>query len=209
MAHRTWFWNVVAKRYFRQAIADPAAYKTKLDMTQAHLRPDMRLFEFGCGTGSTALVHAPLVQHVSAIDISPKMIDIARMQAAQKGIANADFHVSAIQEWPSPEQPYDMVLGMSIFHLLTDRQAVLRKIYDELADDGLFVSSTSCIADMGGLAPRLLPAATRLGLLPILRVFSAEQLVQEMQGAGFEVVETFHPAPDKAIFLICRKVALS
>lgn len=210
----------MARRYFRQAIADPAAYETKLDMTRAHLKPTMRLFEFGCGTGSTALLHAPLVKHIDALDVSPKMIDIAREQAAEKKITNVDFHVGAIQDWPQqgvPREsnahesnaresgPYDMVLGLSILHLLADRQAVLRQVHAQLTDGGLFVSSTSCIADMGGLVPRLLPIATRLGLVPILRIFTADELIADMERAGFEIIETFRPGPDQAIFLICRK----
>jgi cyclopropane fatty-acyl-phospholipid synthase-like methyltransferase len=37
---------------------------------------DMEVLEFGCGTGSTAIVHAPHVKELRAIDISEKMIGI-------------------------------------------------------------------------------------------------------------------------------------
>ncbi len=31
----------------------------------------------GCGTGTTALIHAPFVKHITGIDISPNMLEIA------------------------------------------------------------------------------------------------------------------------------------
>ena len=77
----TRFWDRIANRYSRTPIADEATYQTKLRITQDHLRPDMDVLEFGCGTGSTALVHAPVVNRILAIDISSKMIGIARDKA--------------------------------------------------------------------------------------------------------------------------------
>ena len=44
----------------------------------------MEVLEFGCGTGGTAIIHAPYVKHIRAIDISGNMIAIA------KGKAEAD-----------------------------------------------------------------------------------------------------------------------
>jgi cyclopropane fatty-acyl-phospholipid synthase-like methyltransferase len=41
----------------------------------------MELLEFGCGTGGTAIIHAPHVKHIRAIDISPRMIEIAKSRA--------------------------------------------------------------------------------------------------------------------------------
>ena len=59
MFQRSWFWDRLAKRYARMPVADQAAYETKLEKTRAFLRPDSRVLEFGCGTGSTAILHAP------------------------------------------------------------------------------------------------------------------------------------------------------
>jgi ubiquinone/menaquinone biosynthesis C-methylase UbiE len=41
----------------------------------------MEVLEFGCGTESTAIAHAPYVKHIQALDISSKMIDIAQGKA--------------------------------------------------------------------------------------------------------------------------------
>jgi len=75
------FWDRIADRYSRKPVADEAAYQKKLQVTREYLRPDMEVLEFGCGTGSTAIVHAPCVKQIRAIDVSAKMIEIARHKA--------------------------------------------------------------------------------------------------------------------------------
>jgi len=55
------FWDKVAERYSRQPVADEAAYQEKLQVTREYFQPYMEVLEFGCGTGSTAIEHAPYV----------------------------------------------------------------------------------------------------------------------------------------------------
>lgn len=70
-------WNRSAARYARRPIADQSAYLKKIALTQSYFRPDMDVLEFGCGTGSTAPIHAPKVRSYLATDASPRMIEIA------------------------------------------------------------------------------------------------------------------------------------
>ena len=102
-AWATHFWNWTAERYSRQAIADEASYQKKLAITQKYLTPDMHVVEFGCGTGSTAIVHAPAVKTYHAIDVSEKMIEIARGKAAEAGISNLSFTVGTLEEANVPD----------------------------------------------------------------------------------------------------------
>ena len=73
MAQPTKFWDKIADHYSKQPIADEAAYQKKLQVTQAYFQPEMEVLEIGCGTGSTALIHAPYVKHIRAIDFSANM----------------------------------------------------------------------------------------------------------------------------------------
>ena len=78
------FWNRSAARYAQRPIADQNAYLRKIALTQKYLNPEMDVLEFGCGTGSTALIHAPRVRSYLATDASPRMIDIARKRKTEK-----------------------------------------------------------------------------------------------------------------------------
>ncbi|MCZ6888996.1 MAG: class I SAM-dependent methyltransferase, partial [Gammaproteobacteria bacterium] len=110
------FWDRIAPRYSKQPVADEAAYQNKLQVTREYLRPDMQVLEFGCGTGSTAITHAPHVKHIQAIDISAKMIEIAQRKADANNVENITFKRSTIDEFGAPDQTFDAVLGLSILH---------------------------------------------------------------------------------------------
>ncbi len=74
MAESDKFWDKTAARYAKSSVSDEATYQKKLGETQSFFRPNMRIVEFGCGTGTTAVHHAPHVQHIDAIDISENML---------------------------------------------------------------------------------------------------------------------------------------
>ena len=69
------FWDKFALRYAKSPVSDKVTYQRKLTETQAYLAPDKHILEFGCGTGTTAIYHAPYVQYVDALDISENMQD--------------------------------------------------------------------------------------------------------------------------------------
>ena len=64
MAQSAEFWNKVAEKYARRPIADETAYQQKLRSTQDHFRHDMRILEFGCGTGGYDAVLGLSVLHL-------------------------------------------------------------------------------------------------------------------------------------------------
>ena len=136
------FWDRIAPSYSRRPVADEAAYQHKLEKTREYLTPEMSVFEFGCGTGTTGIHHAPYVKSVRAIDVSKNMIDIARGKAAAKNIGNVEFEVAGIEESSLRDNEYDVVMAHSILHLLTDVEPVLAKIHRTLKPGGVFVSST-------------------------------------------------------------------
>ena len=174
------FWDKIAERYSRRPVADEAAYQKKLQVTREYFRPDMEILEFGCGTGSTAIVHAPYVKNIQAIDISSKMLEIAQAKADAQQIGNINFICSTIEELNIPDESQDAVLGMSILHLLQDKEDVIAKVYKMLKPGGVFVSSTACLGDMMVLFriifKLIIPAGRLLGLMPLVKIFTSEEL---------------------------------
>jgi len=108
------FWDKIAERYAKKPVADEAAYQKKLEVTRQYFRPDMEVLEFGCGTGSTAIAHAPYVKHVRATDISAKMIEIAQGKADAAGIGNVSFERTTIEDLEVPDASLDVVMGHSM-----------------------------------------------------------------------------------------------
>ena len=199
------FWDRIAARYAKQPIDDEDAYRKKLATTRSYLRPEMRVLELGCGTGSTAIEHAPHVEHLHAVDISEKMLAIARERAAEAGVGNVHFTCAPLDEFDAGEACWDAVLALSVLHLLDDRVETLERIHRMLVPGGLFVSSTICLGDTRAYLRFIAPPLRMIGLVPYLEVFSASELEGEIRATGFSIEERYQPDPGSALFLVARK----
>lgn len=207
MTHPSRFWDRIAERYARRPVADQASYEKKLEITRGYLRPHMDLLEVGCGTGSTALILAPHVAHIRAIDFSARMIAIARGKADAQGIGNVTFEQAAIDDLALPDAGYDAVLAHNILHLLQNKEAVMARIYRALKPGGVFVTSTACVGDMMVLFRLAVPIGRLLGLFPPVRVFTRKQLTDSLCAAGFVIDRQWQPGRNKAVFIIAGKPA--
>lgn len=203
------FWNRIAERYSKSPVADEASYQEKLAKTREYFRPDMKVLEIGCGTGSTAIAHAPYVGHIRATDISSKMIGIARAKAQAATVSNVDFEVSSIADLHVPDGTQDAVLALSVLHLLEDEKAVIAMVHRMLKPGGVFITSTPCLRDAWkyvAVMALIGPLGKRLGLMPaVVRVFTLDALVAAMTDAGFEIAYKWRPAVDKAAFIVAKK----
>lgn len=203
------FWDRVAPGYSKQPIADAASYARKLTATQALMRPTMEVLEFGCGTGSTALEHAPHVARIVATDVSAAMIDIGRDKARRGGIDNVSFVQSDIEGFEAPRGSYDMVLALNLLHLLPDRAAALAKIHRLLKPGGIFVSSTVCLADRMGFLRLVIPVLQWIGKAPYVSFAGTSEVLAEVADAGFEVREHWNHGRANSLFLIAYRPAVN
>lgn len=205
MATKSKFWDRWAGRYAKSPISNQESYQKKLDVTRRYLTPESQVLEFGCGTGSTALLHAPFAEHIRATDFSQKMIEIAQDKATAQGIANVSFEQAEIETLNAPDGFFDMVMGHSILHLLDDRDPVIAKVFRLLKPGGVFVSSTVCLGGIGAPLRVLLRAGGKIGLLPPLRFFSGDAVLASMTGAGFGIDYQWATEGSKVIFIVARK----
>lgn len=207
MVKSTQFWNKIADKYAKQPIADEAAYQKKLTVTRNYFCLDMEVLEIGCGTGSTAILHAPYVKHIRAIDFSANMLTIARGKAEAKQIDNVTFEQSTIEELDVPDQSLDAVLALSILHLLRDKEGAIAKVYQMLKPGGIFVSSTICMGNtMRWFKPVALIGRV-LGVLPFVEVLTTQELADSLTQADFELDYQWQPSKEKAIFIVAKKPA--
>ena len=200
------FWDRIARRYSRKAVPDQAAYETKLQKTESYLRPDDRVLEIGCGTGTTALHHAPKAGQILATDISARMIDIARDKARAAGVDNVRFEVSSIDALDASPGQYDVILAHSILHLVADVPGTLHQLHRMLKPGGLLISNTQCIADTAAWLAWVAPLGRTLGVLPRVNVFSEQEFLQWLGDAGFDFEEIWQPKPKASHYIVARAV---
>lgn len=206
MGKGAFIFDLMAERYARTPIANPAAYEKKLEITRKYLTPHDSVFEFGCGTGSTALLHAPYVRDIYAVDYSTKMIEIADRKRVEGAVENAKFEVADINEMQIQQETYDIVLGLNILQLMEDIDSAITKASAMLKPGGYFISSSVCMTRPPGIWGLVVPLMATLQLIPRLQGFTEQQLLESMKAAGLEIVEQYNPE-DKvvSVFLVARK----
>lgn len=206
MDRSTRFWDRTAERYAKSPIRDEASYRERLERTREYLRPDMEVLELGCGTGTVALEHAPHVKHVHGVDLSSKMIEIARRKAAEAGASNVTFARSSVEEL-ADDRRFHAVLALNVLHLVVDRDAVLKKALGMLEPGGVFVSNTACLGDRMRFLALVAPLGRMLGLLPRVAVFTRAELETSLVAAGFEILDRWSPDKGPSFFVVARKPA--
>lgn len=206
MAQTAHFWDRHATGYAKRPVGDETAYQKKLKVTQGYLRPGMDVLEFGCGTGTTALHHAPFVRHVRATDLSGKMLQIARAKAEAADIQNVTFEQSSVEALTADDASYDVVMGHSILHLVDNRQAVMAKVFRLLKPGGVFVSSTVCLGGTMWALRLILPIGRFFRLVPMVKFLTVDDLENSLTEAGFRIDYQWQPDKSKAVFIVAKKV---
>ncbi|MGI9221950.1 MAG: class I SAM-dependent methyltransferase [Woeseiaceae bacterium] len=199
------FWDRIADRYSRKPVPDEAIYQEKLRITREHLGPESSVLEIGCGTGSTAIAHAPRVKSIRAVDISARMIEIAKEKAQAAGVTNILFEQASVDEIDVAYQSQDVVLALSILHLVEDRDDALKLAFEALKPGGVLVSSTACLGDNLKIFKYIGPIGRFLGLIPTVRVFTVQELKDSLTGAGFEIEHDWQPGRNTGVFIVARK----
>ena len=79
------------------------------------LRPTDHVLDVGCGDGEVAVAVAEHVERLHGMDIRPARVQLAKQLAAERGISNASFEASAIQDYPFAPRSWDVTLFMRVW----------------------------------------------------------------------------------------------
>ena len=85
------FWDTASKKYDKTEQRFEYIHSKSRENTKKYLKDDDVVLDYGCGTGTTACALAHHVKQIHAIDISSKMIEIAKQKAIVGKIENVNF----------------------------------------------------------------------------------------------------------------------
>ena len=102
--------ETIVERWKRHTVDSHAAHLIP------HLKPGLRVLDFGCGPGtiSAGLARAVDPGELHGIDMEASQIDIARSIAEAGGHDNATFHVGDVTDLPFEDSSFDMAHGHAI-----------------------------------------------------------------------------------------------
>lgn len=184
------------------------------------LRAGIRAGDVGCGTGHAVNLMAREFPRstFTGYDLSRDAIGRARAEARDMGLANARFEEMDVTHFPAIP-PFDLLTSFDAIHDQRDPAAVLARIHQALAPDGVYLMieprASSRLED--NIGNPFAPYMYGMSVLHCMTVSLAEggtglgtawgqQLARSMLAeAGFASVEVVDaPGPQNNIF-ICRK----
>ncbi len=136
-------------------------------MDRVELR-DARVLDVGCGAGLLSEAMAQAGAGVTAIDLAPELVKVARLHALESG-AQVDYRVQAVEELAAGEPgAFDAVTCMEMIEHVPDPLSVIHACAQALRPGGrLFVSTLNRTPAAFALAivgaeyiARLLPKGT-------------------------------------------------
>ncbi|MDD2402306.1 MAG: class I SAM-dependent methyltransferase [Clostridia bacterium] len=97
------------------------------------------ILEIGTGTGELALDFSAYCRKVIAIDVSPRMIELAQKKAKSQNKSNVEFQNAGFLTYESTEG-FDAIVTQLSLHHLPDywKMIALRRSYEILKDGGKF-----------------------------------------------------------------------
>ena len=105
-----------------------------------HVPADARVLDVGCGSGwATRLLAEYAVNgHVTGIDISDEMIDLAR--ATSQSFANVEFQVASAEQLPFSDNEFTHAFSMESLYYYANTSKALGEVFRVLKTGGLFVA---------------------------------------------------------------------
>lgn len=118
------------------------------------MMPDLKgkkVLDLGCGFGEHCKQFIGYgAQKVVGIDISKKMLDIAKKENSDPKITYVNMPMEEIRQL---NEQFDVVVSSLAFHYVEDFAGVVKSIYDMLDTDGVFIFSQEnplCTCHSGG-----------------------------------------------------------
>jgi 2-polyprenyl-3-methyl-5-hydroxy-6-metoxy-1,4-benzoquinol methylase len=183
------FWDRTADYYDQEEKKDEWSYRKFIEKAKNYLKESDIVLDFGCGTGQVCNEIADDVEMIYAIDISSKMIDIARSRAAQRKIHNINYVYTTIFEERFKGDSFDAIMVFNVLHLLDNSQWVIQRLYELLKPGGYIISATPCMGEKP-LLNSLFSIGSRIGITPEIKSFKTCELDNIFIQGNFEIIET-------------------
>ena len=150
--------------------------------------PGETVVDIGCGAGADLCIAALLVGasgQAIGLDLTPAMVEKARVNAQQAGLHNVTVHEANIEKLPLPTASADVVISNGSINLTQDKTAVIREIHRILRPGGR-LQFADVVRRNAGCA-----ATTKDGSWAdcVAGTLPPEQFLELLQAAGFEQIE--------------------
>ena len=155
----------------------------------ADLHEGERVLDLGSGGGADVFLSAHRVGptgKVYGLDMTDEMLDRARRNAAQAGVANVEWLKGYIEDVPLADASVDVIISNCVINLSADKPQVIRESFRVLRPGGRFaVSDVIADADMDEATRRDMDQWTGC----IAGALTSDEFESALSSAGFTEIE--------------------
>ncbi len=153
--------------------------------------PSARVLDLACGPGIVAEAIAPHVRGVVGIDMTPRMIELARQRFSGAHLDNGLFMVASAEDLPFDGASFDQVVTRLSLHHLADPTAVLTGARRVLRASGRLIVADVISSESTDEA-MLHNTLERLRDPTHVRMLSPDELLSAIKRAGFTITREQH-----------------
>ncbi len=95
-----------------------------------------KVLDFGCGTGTTALLLSPFVKSIVGVDLSKGMLDVFQKKIKDFNVKNIDVKNKDILNGDFGEKDFDLIITAMTFHHLKNPEKAFKKLSNYLKKGG-------------------------------------------------------------------------
>jgi len=159
------------------------------------LKPGETVVDLGSGGGIDCFLAAKMVGEtgkVIGIDMTIKMVELARENAEKLEAHNVLFKLAPIEAIPMPDAQADVVISNCVLALVPDKPRVLAEAFRVLKPGGrMFLSD---MVTVGDLPDDVVTDATQW-VACVAGAEDRDKYLQQISDAGFETPETISDVP--------------
>jgi ubiquinone/menaquinone biosynthesis C-methylase UbiE len=179
----------------------------------SHVREGLRVLDVGCGTGALAVLAAKRGASVKAIDVNPRLLEIAKGRTLELGLStNIELTEMGVAQLGQEEtESYDVVTsGLSFSELSEDElRFTLREVCRILKPGGLLLAADEVNPE--SVLKRFLHMFIRIPLLVFTYLITqtttnvVEDLPGKVRAAGLEVASVRFSKMGDFMELVAKK----
>jgi 2-polyprenyl-3-methyl-5-hydroxy-6-metoxy-1,4-benzoquinol methylase len=203
-------WDKLAKNWDTPGVSLGENDLRIIERAKKYLDASNVVLDYGCATGSIAIEMASMAKEVRGIDISSNMIEIARRKADERGVKNITFTKAMIFDESLKKESFDLILALSVLHLLENPTQAMGRINQLLKPGGVFISATPCLGEKAFVSILMnIPIflLSKIRILSPINFFSASNLAESITNVSFQIIEnenlSIHPLTE--CFIVARK----
>jgi ubiquinone/menaquinone biosynthesis C-methylase UbiE len=182
--------RLILEQFTRQAVpfSQMQNHSPELLLAASGAGPEDTVLDVACGPGLMACAFAKVARHVKGIDLTPAMIEQAKVMQQSEGLTNLTWHVGDVQRLPFADASFSLVFTRYSFHHFLDPKAVLAEMVRVCSHGGRVV-----VVDVFTSGPGQDEAYNRMEKLrdpSHVRALALEELTGLVTQAGLREVRT-------------------